>query len=974
MGTSKSNVVVVVVTFLLALLLTSSLVQGQTSTTGQTKLKGTVKDPSGAAMPAVDIAIIRDLKVLKGTKTDELGAFSLDLIPGQYQLGVIAPDFKPYAQTVRVVPNMPSLAITLSLEGLTTTVDVVGNNNEIIIDAAQSLDANVLTGAAIQDLPEDEEDLLAYLQSLAGGEGNAQIIIDGFEGGRLPRRDQIAQIVIEPNSFNATGTGPRITIVTRQPGPQGPWQGNASYTYRDSRLNARNPHSDNKPPSRRSVVSTGYRGPLIKGRLGMDINLSKEQYENGTNSIRAITPGGPIDKTFFSPSTYDSINFSNQLYFSQTHTMNWNFNYNRSKDRNQGIGNFTLEERASDNKNNGWNLNFSDNKTISPKMTNTFQFRIQRNSSSSIPRTDAIAINVLDAFNGGGAQNHSESRNQSWGFTDRIGWTPNPKLNFQFALNVNHQSSYNLSENNYLGTFTFSGLADFCYAENFPGSNCQQYKAIVDQAAIDGVPPTYQNSFGKPITITGIPVTFTQTTGNPLAEVDQTDANISMQLTYRISPTMSYGAGVQYAIQTHLKDYNNFSPTTSFQVQLKKRHTIMLGARLTYPNTGFSMFQYEQLLRGDGTTKQFNTVISNPSYPDPFVGGAGGTTTGVGGTSLQLRDPNFIAPYTLNAQIQFIELFPKNWRLQTAFNINRSVHQLRNRNINAPYPGIPLDSSLTTDEINILRPFYPFVGRINRYESVGNSLSKNLNIGLQLPSKKVLKVQISGNVQGTVTWAADDGAWQNPYDVRSDWARNDQRLRFQGTFQVRPPKVGNFNLNFNVNSGRAYTITTGRDDNFDQSTNDRPAGIPRNSLRGPGQYTLNLNWNSLPINVRPKKQQPVAAAPTGEAGAPPAAVGLSAQDQLIQSALNAGLSLANIQQLLLSNPGLIANAPTGAPAAPVAPPSLTRPRLNFRVSVQNLLNNTRVNGYSGVITSPLFGRPTGYGPGRTIQLGVQSSF
>ena len=45
-----------------------------------------------------------------------------------------------------------------------------------------------------------------------------------------------------------------------------------------------------------------------------------------------------------------------------------------------------------------------------------------------------------------------------------------------------------------------------------------------------------------------------------------------------------------------------------------------------------------------------------------------------------------------------------------------------------------------------------------------------------------------------------------------------------------------------------------------------------------------------------------------------------------------------------------------------------------RVQVNNLLNNTRVNGYSGVITSPLFGKPTSYGAGRTIQVGLQSQF
>jgi hypothetical protein len=667
----------------------------------------------------------------------------------------------------------------------------------------------------------------------------------------------------------------------------------------------------------------------------MEINLSKEQYENGGNSIRAYTPSGLVDKTFFSPSTYDNLNLSNQLFFSQTHTMNWNFGFNRQKDLNQGIGNLTLEERAADSQSHGFNFNFSDNKTISPKMTNTIQFRINRNTSSSTPRTDAIAINVIDAFNGGGAQNRSESRNYNVGVMNRFGWTPTPKMNLQFALTVNHQSNYNLSENNYLGTFTFSSLEDY-------------------QA--------------------GIPLTFTQTSGNPLAQVDQTDANLSANLTYRISPTMSYSAGLQYGIQTHLRDYNNFSPTTQFQVQWAKRHTLSIGARLTHPNVGFSMNQYEQLLRGDGTTSQFSTVISNPGYPDPFAAGTG-TTSGVGGTSLQLRDPNFIAPYTINAQISFIEAFPKNWRVTTSFNFNRTVHQLRNRNINAPYPGTTLNPNLTADEINLLRPFYPFVGRINRYESVGNLLNENVNISVQVPSKKILKTQISGQFQTGLTFQWDDSAWQNPYDVRSDWARNDQRFRFQGTFSVRPPKIGTFNLNFNANTGRAYTITTGRDENLDQSTQDRPTGVPRNSLRGPGQYTVNMNWNSPPINFRKKAAPlPAAAAPTGAAGAPPPAAALTAQDQLIQSALNAGIPLATIQQILLSQPNLVAAAGTAAPVSPTAPPSLLHPRVTFRVQVNNLLNNTRVNGYSGVITSPLFGKPTSYGAGRTIQVGLQSQF
>ena len=910
-------------------LMVSSSLSGQTTTPQTHKVRGTVKDPSGAVMPAVDVAMIQGTTV-KATKTDDTGLFSFDLPTGLYQIGVKAPDFETHTGEVRVVPNMGALTIELSLAGIKTAVEVVGNNNQIFIDAGQSLDATTLTAEALAALPDDEEDLLAYLQSLAGGEGNAQLIIDGFENGRLPRRDQIAQIVIEPNSFNATGTGPRITIVTREPGPRGPWTGNAGVTYTDSRLNARTPHAENKPRSRRTVFNTNTSGPVIKGRLGMTINLSKQQYDNGGASIRAVTLDGPINKGIYSPSGYDNFNFSNNWFISQTHQINHTIGYNRGKDLNQGPGGFTLEERAFDSRNSGWSFQISDNKTISPKMTNTAGFRINRSSSRTTPRTNAIAVNVLDAFNAGGAQNRSESRNTNWNAFDNLRWTLNPKLNFQFALTVNHQANYNLSENNYLGTYTFSSLAEY-------------------QA--------------------GRALRFEQTSGNPLAQVDHTDANISMNATYRISPTMSYSAGAQYTVQTHLRDYNNISPTTQFQMQWKQRHTLSLGARLSYPNVGFNMFQYEQLIRGDGTIRQFTTVIRDTTYPiDPDTIGA---ITGVG-NSLQQRDPHFVSPYTINAQISFVEAFPKGWRLTTSLNFNRGVHQLRNRNINAPFPGVVLDPALTKEQIDQLRPFYPYIGRINRYESIGNMLGKNLNFTVQIPSKRFLKTQFSGQFQTGFTWQEDDNAWQNPYDVRSDWARNDQRFRAQGTIQIRPPLVGTFNFNFNTVTGRAYTITTGKDDNGDLSTNDRPAGVERNSLRGPGQYQINLNWNSPPINIRKKKAPDVA--PTGAAGPPTAAAAMSREDALIQSALQAGLPLGTIQQLILANPGLVGTAGTGIPTTPTAPPTLLHPRVTFRVQIQNLLNNTRINGYSGVITSDFFGRPTSYGAGRSIQLSLNTQF
>jgi hypothetical protein len=911
------------------------------TTPASPRLRGAVMDPTGGLMPSVDIAILRGATVLRAGKTDATGNFSFDIAPGEYQLAVTAPDFKVYTQTVRVAANMRPLAITMSLEGITSVIEVRegGANSEVVVDASSSLDATTITAEQLKDLPDNEEDLLKYLQMLAGGEGNAQLIIDGFEGGRMPTRDEIARIVIEPNSFNATGTGPRITIVSRNPGPTR-WAGNARLTYRDSALNARTKGTVNKTPMHRTTINTSYNGPVIKGKWGLSVSMNRTQSEAGANALRAITLAGPVNSSFVSPSTTESITLQNQFFLSQTNQLRVMFGYNRSKTRNGGIGGITLPERASNNDNSGWNLQVQNNVTLSSRMTNNFNFRVQRNNQSTRPVTSAVAINVLDAFNGGGAQNLSDTRGTSFNLNNNVQWQPTQKWNFQLAFTANYASNYNYSENNYLGTFTFSSLEDYA---------------------------------------NGIARTFQKTSGNPLAETTHMDANISLQGSYRISANMSGGFGAQYSVQNHFKDYNNFSPTANLQFQIPKSKTTMsVGVRMTHGNLPVNI--YEQLLRGDGTTQQFTTVISNPSYPDPFEGGEEGVTTGQG-NSITVRGPNFETPYTLNSQVSVTQQFLKNWRVSTALQVNRQVHGVRTRNINAPFPGTPLDPTMTRDEIDRLRPYFPLVGRVNQYESVGNSLSKNLSFTVQVPSttKKFLGTTFgSPYFRYGLTWAADDSQPTNVYNVRGDWARNDQRHQFQTSFSIRPPKVGNFSFDMNANSGRTYSITTGKDENFDQAFNDRPAGVKRNSLRGPGAWYANMTWSSNPIMFR-KAPKPAAVA-AGAPGAPPpggaAAVALPAQlsnvDQLIQSAMAAGLPPATINSLIASmssQPGF-----TSGPATPVVQPTLSNPRMTFSVQVSNLFNHANPNSYSGVLTSPFFGKPQSWSPGRAITLSLNSNF
>jgi hypothetical protein len=83
---------------------------------------------------------------------------------------------------------------------------------------------------------------------------------------------------------------------------------------------------------------------------------------------------------------------------------------------------------------------------------------------------------------------------------------------------------------------------------------------------------------------------------------------------------------------------------------------------------------------------------------------------------------------------------------------------------------------------------------------------------------------------------------------------------------------------------------------------------------------------------------------------------------------NAGTTNPAAPQMIISGPG--GPAVIGGQPASNTP----GPKANFTVNVINLLNNTQNRGYSGVLTSPLFGKSTGAAQGRLIILGLNFTF
>jgi hypothetical protein len=899
---------------LAVLLLSASVLMAQSP-----RLTGTVVDPSGAVIPGVDVKVLQGTTVVREGKTNDTGNFSFDLPAGDYRLEVTMDAFRPVQQNVRVTANMRPVRIPLAVAGVTAVVDVGPPEDKVSLESDANLTSTTIAGDAIKELPEDEDALMAQLQALAAGGGaagsTAQFVVDGFSNGRLPPRDQIQQIIIDTNVFSAEGTGgPRIQIITR-PGT-GPWSGNFNVNFNDEALNAKNPLSVIKPSKQQRMFNTSYGGPVIPGKLTLRFNARKIQLEQEGIAVRAITPDGAVSREVFSPQRNEGLNLNGQVFLTQNNTLNFNVNYNGNEFRNQGVGELTLPERAMNFKGHNWNFNLNDRAIINSRLIVEARYSMFHNQNSLLPVTEAIGINVNGAFNGGGAQNRTRRRSTSYNFGNVIRWTALPALNVQMGSDFIINKNYSNSETNYLGMFTFSSLEDYL-AER--------------------------------------PISFRRTTGDSVMNVHQLEFASFIQMDWKVNPKLNLGAGARYQAQANLKDYNNLAPTFQIAYQPRSGTVIRGGGRFSYQ--AFNIGNIETLRRQDGSPgRQVETVILNPSYPDPFQFGT--TAPGTNNSSIRSLHPNLVAPYTMNTAVTLEQNLVKGWRFSTSFDITRGAHFIRTRNVNAPFPGTPLSADLfdrlnsrvpsvqaiARDEVDRMRPMYPYVGNIYQFESSATSFSKNLGWRLYTPNNLAIRgIGINGFVQYTLGWAFDDQAAVNHYDWRSEWSRSsfDQRHRMISNLSLRLPRASTLSFLIFANSGRPYSITTGKDNNGDQTANDRPAGYNRNSEIGPSTYNVNMNFNKQFSLTKPEGQQQAAAAGPGP-GTP---------------------------QLILAGPGgpAVIAAPQGGPATP-------GPKLNFTVNAQNLLNNTQNRGYYGVLGSPLFGKSTGAAAGRTVSLGLGLTF
>lgn len=895
----------ILLTALFALLINSNIFAQQTGS-----LSGQVVDSLGAVIIGSTVIVVDANGKEKNATTDKDGNYTINgLAPGTYTVRVTAPNFALYENTeVQIgAARREELPIVLTVEAIQEQVQV-SSGEQISTDLDNNASATVLKGDDLDALPDDPDELESALQALAGpsaGPNGGQIYIDGFTGGRIPPKESIREIRINQNPFSAEydrlGFG-RVEILTK-PGSD-KFRGQAFFNFNDESLNSRNPFALNRAASQKLDYGGSVSGPLKKGKSSFFFDISNRSVDSGAVINATVLDSGlnvvPFQQEFTQPSRRFSVSPRFDYAINDRNTLVARYSFTRYTADNQSIGGFSLPTLASQTTNVDHDFQITETAIINPKTINETRFRYEfenreRTGDNSIP-----TINVASAFTGGGAQvGLSYNRQNNWEIQNYTTTTLGGKSqhSLKFGVRVRGDRIEDRSESNYGGTFLFSGRPEVrrtatCDPQTDPTCIVTPALSPIDQyrgKVAGNSDPRYN------------PNQFTITSGNPVADVSQTDVGLFVTDDWRVSPKLTLGVGLRYENQTNINDNFNLAPRFSFAYSpgaggARPPKTVFRGGIGIF----YDRFSDNYTLtanRFDGL-QQFNYIVTNDQN---ILGQPVFTLNGVSNvpTAAQLGTvaplANTIrnvsgeaqAPYTIQSLFTVERQLPFKTTLSATYVAARTLHLLRTRNINAPVcpPSIACPTS-NAAALAQLRPD-PSKGNIYQYETSGVSNQQQVIINFR--SFLNPNFVMFGNYRlGFTNSDADGGFPAYSYDLSNEYGRSSGDTRH---FFVLG---GSFGLPWNIkaspfilaSSGRPINFTTGLDTNGDSIFAERPtyaalnarcqqlgltnsfcdisdvddpnAIVPRNYGNGPSSLTVNLRLDKT-FGFGKSSERPAAA-------------------------------------------------------------------------------------------------------------------
>lgn len=842
-------------------------------------LRVTVVDQSGAVIVGAHVTVrsATASASIVALDTGERGVAAFAVLePGRYNIHVESPGFEPAeARDVRVRAGDNRREMKLAIAKIAETVQVGRDPRAAGMDPRGDAFATVLGANEINELPDDPDEMERMLQEMAGP--GAVMRVNGFRGGRLPPKDQIAQIRFRRNMFAADAHEPgfmSVDIITK-PGLE-IWKGSTNVGVRDSVLNAKNAFAPVKGDERNQRYSFSLSGPVWAKRTSLALSAEGvDAFDSKT--IVAALPSGYFADSIRKPTA--SVNLSARFEHALTRTqmLRAEVQRNHNRQNNLGVGDFDLTERGYRQTRDESLVRLGTTGSIGKKLYNELRFQWRAQDIAYDPTSQAPAVLVLNAFNTGGAQlDGTRATNEIEIANDLDISAGKHAMRAGFLIEGGRYRSD--VRRNMTGTFTFADLAAYAASQ---------------------------------------PTTFTRNVGAPHVAVSQYQGGFYFQDDYRAKKELTVSFGVREETQQHIGGIN-LGPRGGIAWSPFKdgKTTIRAGGGIFFD--WFDAPDYELAVQLDGTHQQISTIIA-PGYPDAMRGGlALALTAG----RVQLA-PDAKQPILKETNFAIERQLPHNLRLNGMYVRRQGANQLRGVNINAPLA----DGS---------RPD-PAAGAITQIQSSGESSFQALFVNLQfsLPQRRMFVGVQYGLAKGITE---SDGPFSLPAD-----SHNLAAERGPGPMDARHrlSSVGNFPLyktlmlgtSMRIQSALPYNITTGRDNNGDTVSNDRPAGVTRNSARGKATVDVGARLSYT----------------IGFGG--PARTGLGGpQINIIRGDSDALGSMRGAEGVN------------------------RRYRLELYASAYNLLNHLNAINFSGVVTSPFFRQPTSAAAPRRMEIGARLVF
>ncbi len=577
-------------------------------------------------------------------------------------------------------------------------------------------------------------------------------------------------------------------------GGAGAWHGTMQSLFKDDALNARNVFAANKPPYQERQVNVDVGGPAIPGRLTTNLNAFYSLAQQ-VDTINATLPAGPFALGITRPTVNRSVNSRNTFQLADAHSLALNVRYFTDDHKDEGIGGFTLRERAFHRNGGNWNAEVRQFSALGSGSLYETRFSVFGNRVKVVPFSDAIKVDVSDTFNSGGAQNRFEDNNRTYEFSNlytRLG----QKLTIKTGMEGMYRRNRSFSTNNFGGTFSFSNLDAF----------------------VKGAADTYRVARGNP---------FQQTTQLEMSGFIQNDVALTRQLTLMF--------GGRYDAQTNLSDHNNVSPRASVAYGAGRGIVIRGGWGMFFERMQINRVAEQR--RYDGI-QQYEIVIDKPLYPDPFSGAVRQTFP-----SIRVTDPNLVSPHSFVTMASVEKTFWRTFLVTAMYDYQEVQGRFLLIDLNQPLDltmSVPTACTLATPAGTCLRPDRTRGSVLNLTNlSFQTTHTVRLNIRHRF---SIFNVTSNYVYQNRFEDNTDYGLSTNSLIRRADWSPGNQpRHGWNGSVNAQMPLGVFLTETMTANTGRYYTITTGKDDNLDGTKNDRPAGVGRNSAIGPRRVNFDLN-------------------------------------------------------------------------------------------------------------------------------------